>query len=167
MKMGDIHPKFKPNPKDAKIAKKILGFNINNQEAPQERLRFFEKQSRNLSDYSYWFILSTLWVEYAGFTDLQAWRRLFASNRRYRDCLMKPSEIQSFEDLPLVVKCYRAHRENEADWISYTLYRDVAERFLIKRPNGIIKEYLISKEDILCLFLRRGEYELICLKKEN
>ena len=129
------------------------------------RLFWFEVNSHMMTDYSYWFILSTIWVEFTGWTSLDTWRKLFSSDRPDRDCLMKPSELEAFKQLPEIVTCYRAHREKETQWLSYTLEREIAEKFLAKRPGGYIKEYKIPKADILCLFLRRQEKELLCLKQ--
>ncbi|WP_197080912.1 hypothetical protein [Gordoniibacillus kamchatkensis] len=76
---------------------------------------------------------------------------------------MKPSELTEFHKLPEVIIAYRAHRPCETDWISYTLDRNIAERFALERKVDHIAQYQLRKRDVLALFLRRGEQEIIML----
>ncbi len=51
----DISPQFTPDATDSKIIKKILKY----EETPVA-IKIFDKYKDKLSDYGYWFILSTL-----------------------------------------------------------------------------------------------------------
>jgi hypothetical protein len=155
----DISPDFVWNPVDAAIATRLLDF-----EGTPRAIQYFAEVCDSLTDYSYWFLLGTLWVSYSGWSDLRLWKRLFKSTRPRRETsLMKPSELRVFKALPETVTAYRAHRNNETDWISYTLDRGVAKRFARERGVTEFVEYRLAKADVLALFLRRGEQELIML----
>lgn len=161
--MDDVLPQFSYNKSDHKIFEKILKY-----EGTAYAIKEFEKHCNRLSDYGYWFGLSTLWVSYTGFSDLNLWKYLFSSNRSNREMsIMKPSELNEYKNFPEILTVYRAHRENENDWIAYTLSAKKAAQFSIKRDVKTIKEYEVNKNDILCLFLRRGEQEIIILDKNN
>lgn len=161
--MNDISNEFKWNPCDAIIGKKLVEL----EETP-EAIKYFADRCNELTDYAYWFFLSTLWVSYSGFSDLELWKKLFSSNRAKRKkSIMKPSELNAFENLPWFVTVYRAHRLGEKDCIAYTLNKDIAYRFAMEREVNLIKEYKVKKKDITALFLRREENEVIVLNKEN
>jgi len=129
---------------------------------------YFAKKCSILGDYWYWFMLSTLWVNYSEWSDLNLWKKLFSSKRGEREgSIMKPDEIECFHGLPSTIVAYRAHRKHESDWISYTLEPQSAVRFAIKKGISGIKQYSIKNEDCLALFLRRGEFELIVLDKNK
>lgn len=160
---NDISHNFRWNPKDASIAKKLLSL-----EKTPLAIEYFAKNCEKLTDYGYWFLLSTLWVSYSGWSDLELWKRLFSANRpRKKTSIMKPSELKAYEHLPWFVTAYRSHRKNETDWIAYTLDKNIAIRFAKERGVKSIKEYRIKKKDIIALFLRRGEQEIIVLDKEK
>ncbi|MDU5080258.1 MAG: hypothetical protein E6231_03120 [Bacillota bacterium] len=159
--MNDISQYFRWNPLDAAIAKEILKY-----EGTPEAIGYFSRVCNRLSDYSYWFLLSTLWVSYTGYSDLGLWKQLFSSNRnRRKKSIMKPSEVKAYDYLPYFVTAYRAHRPNEIDCIAYTINKDTAFRFAKERKVDTISEYKIKKTDIVALFLRRGEDEIIVLDK--
>lgn len=80
---------------------------------------------------------------------------------------MKPKELDYYRLLPQQVLCYRAHRTGEQDWISYTLDLDIARRFAMERGVPTLCAYQILHRDILALFLRRGEYEVLCLDRKK
>lgn len=133
-------------------------------EATPAAIRYFSKHCSRLGDYWYWFTLSTLWVSYSGHSDLSLWKRLLSSSRKGRETsLMKPDELEAYKALPDVVAAYRAHREGENDWISFTLNPVTAARFAVERGVTEVSEWQIFKRDILAIFLRRGEEELIVL----
>jgi hypothetical protein len=62
---------------------------------------------------------------------------------------------------------YRAHRPGETDWISYTTTAQIAARFAVERAVFEVAEYGVPKSEILALFLRRGECELLVLDKSK
>jgi hypothetical protein len=161
--MNDISLKFRWNQRDALIAQKLIEL-----EATPEAIVYFSKVCDQLTDYSYWFSLSTLWIASGEIRDLERWKLLFSSSRPGRNkSIMKPSELQAFEYLPYFIKVYRAHRENEVDWIAYTLDPIKAGKFALERGVKTIKEYRVKKRDVLALFLRRGESEIIILDREK
>ncbi|WP_018752196.1 hypothetical protein [Paenibacillus sanguinis] len=124
----------------------------------------FDNLKHVFSSYWYWFMLSTLWISYSGWSDLRMWRRLFRSMRpRRQTSLMKPSEWAAFRELPSTFTVYRAHRPDETDWISYTLSRSLAESWVAQR-GGYLGVYKLHKRDCLALFLRRGEDEILMLE---
>lgn len=157
----DISPDFRYSRTDEQTIKKILPY-----EATPEAIKLFARYEYRLSDYAYWFLLSTLWVSYTGWSDLEVWKRLFSSNRANRETsIMKPSELRVFRALPDRFSVFRAHRPEEKDWIAYTLSTDAVARFAVKRNVQQVTEYQASKADALCLFLRRGESEVLVLDK--
>lgn len=159
---GDISPQFRWNPKDAAIARELLKYEA----TPQAVIRFSQLCDA-LTDYSYWFLLGTLWVGYTGWSDLQLWKRLFSSRRPNRELsLMKPSELAIFRRLPDKLTVYRAHRPGETDWIAYTLDPQIAGRFARERGVDAVSEYTLRRRDVTALFLRRSEAEVLMLNSE-
>lgn len=159
----DISPYFRFNYYDAKVSKKLIEL-----EGTPQAIEYFSKVSKFLTDYSYWFLLSTLWVSYTGFSDLNLWKKLFSSDRpKQKKSIMKPSEVKQYDQLPWFIKAYRVHRLNETDWIAYTLDINTALRFAKERGVKSICEYKIKKRDVTALFERRGEDEIILLDKEK
>ena len=161
--MDDISSNFVFNFYDQKIAKGL----IQREETP-EAIKYFADNCDGLTDYAYWFFLSTCWVSYSGWYELENWKRLFSSGRPKREkSIMKPSEIKKLKQLPFEIKCYRAHREGEKDWISYTTDVNVAVKMALSRGVHEIKEYRIKKNNVLAYFTRRGESEIILLDKSK
>lgn len=157
----DIYSGFRWRLFDEKVSKGII-----EREGTPDAIKYFAEECEGLSDYGYWFFLSTLWVSYTGHSDLNVWKRLFSSERPNRKkCIMKPSELKVFEQLPYFITVYRAHRHNEEDWIAYTLDPLIAARFARERSVNRISEYKVKKKDVVALFLRRGEKEIIILDK--
>ncbi len=155
----DISPLFRPNPADSDVAVHLMKL-----ENSPEAIKFFASRCDTLTDYGYWFFLGVCWVQYTGGSDLALWKRLFSADRPQRDsCMMKPTERRLFNTLPKDVHCYRVHRQNETDWISYTLDLDTAKKLAAVRGIDQIHEYRIPRKRLLCLFLRRHEYEVLCL----
>lgn len=160
---NDVSRYYRPNMLDQNVAVEIS----RHWETP-ETIRVFARRCGQLTDYSYWYLLGTLWVCYTGFTDLSMWKELFSADRRHRkDCIMKPSEVRAYDGLPYILTAYRAHRAGETDWISYTLDLDRAKKFANQRGVHEVKEYRIRRRDVLAYFTRRNESELLVLDKEK
>lgn len=137
---------------------------IMEREGTERAIICFSKHCDRLSHYWYWFTLSTLWVNYSGWSDLNLWKQLFSSQRPNKyTSLMKPDEYAIYQHLPETITAYRAHRSGEVDWIAYTLDPQVAARFAVERGVKEVMEYRIPKAEISALFLRRGEKEIIVL----
>lgn len=161
--LQEVSRDFRWNPYDAEVGKKLIKL-----EQTPEAIKYFSMVCDKLTDYAYWFFLSTLWVSYSGESDLNLWKELFAADRSKRKTsIMKPTEVKAFDYLPWFVTVYRAHRPNETDWIAYTLDINIAFRFAKERGVETINEYKIKKRDITALFLRRGEKEIIATDKGN
>ncbi|BDI33356.1 hypothetical protein CCAX7_54070 [Capsulimonas corticalis] len=159
----DISPDFRQSEKDAKIAREVLKY-----AGTPAAIRHFNKSCKPLTTYAYWHILSTLWVSYTGFSDLEMWKKLFSSPRKNRETsLMKPSEFVVFRQMPDQITVYRAHRPGETDWIAYTVAPQTAARFAYERGADCIHAYQVDKADVLALFLRRGEQEILVLDKSR
>lgn len=159
----DISPRFIPTQEDSRVCMEALRY-----ERTPEAVIYFSENCSQLTDYGYWFLLSTLWVSYTGGSELELWKRLFKARRQgRRECLMKPKEMEFYRLLPQQVLCYRAHRPGEQDWISYTLDLDVALRFTKEREASTLSSYRILRRDLLALFHRRGEYEVLCLDRKK
>lgn len=157
----DISPEFRWNKTDAKTIRKILPH-----EGTPEAIQLFSRYAWRLTDYAYWFVLSTLWVSCTDGIDLEEWRRLFSSLRSSRDTsIMKPSELEIFRALDDSIILYRAHRPGELDWINYSLSARSAAEFALRRGVDKVSEYRVDRADVLCFFLRRGEFEVLVLDK--
>ncbi|MDT2422424.1 hypothetical protein P7D66_08545 [Enterococcus avium] len=158
--MNNISTAFKYNASDAEIMKKLLVIH------PDEQVGYFERKSNQLSDYAYWFLLSTMWVKEAAVAPISQWMRLFSAKRpNRRISLMKPNEMALFKKLPNKLTVYRDHAD-ETDWISYTLNPQTAIKFANMKNVNEVAEYKLKKHDCLALFLRRDEMEVLCMDKE-
>lgn len=159
----DVSPYFKWNLTDEQIGKKLLEY-----EGTPRAVTYFSEVCDKLTDYAYWFFLSTIWVSYSEQSDLQLWKTLFSCERpKRKKSIMKPSEVRAFETLPHEITAYRAHRVGETDWISYTLDWKIAIRFAFERGVDEIAKYRLRKKDVLALFMRRGEQELLMLHPDK
>lgn len=157
----NISTAFKWAESDVRIIGQLMQY-----EGTPRMVNEFAKVADKLTDYSYWYILSTIWVSYTGLSDLALWRHLFSSRRPNKAIsLMKPDELKELAALPSKVWIYRAKRPGETDWIAYTLSLETACRFAVERKVDEIHQYQVKKRDILALFLRREESEVICLDK--
>lgn len=155
----DISPSFRWNSADAQVARRLV-----DKEGSPEAFIYFMEAAPSLTDYAYWYFLGTLWVNYSGWTELQDWARMFSSTRPGKNKgLMKPYELAKFKRLPGMVTAYRAHREDEKLWLSYTLRKERAAMFAIQRGVPDFIEYRVPRAAVVALFLRRGEAEIIVL----
>lgn len=159
---NDISPLCKPSTEASRIAQALSQL-----DASPLAIAYFAENCHLLPDYHYWYILGTCWINYTGWSELELWKELFSSTRKNRGpSLMKPKEWNIFRHiLPKTIHCYRIHRKDEKDWISYTLDLDTAIWIAKSRGIDAIHEYIINKKDLIALFLRRHEYEVLCLNK--
>lgn len=156
---NDISPYFRFDFNDKFMAQQLI-----KRDKTPEAIKYFSEHCEKLTNYGYWFLLSTLWVNYTGFSDIELWKKLFSSERGQRlKSIMKPSEVKEYEHLPYFITVYRAKRPGEKQWIAYTLDLNIAKRFAKERNVTKISKYEVKKKDILALFLRRGEREIIVL----
>ena len=161
--MQDVSSSFVWNPVDA-----LIGVEIAQHDGKPQAMKIFCEKSHRLTDYAYWFFLSTLWVSEPAGVALETWKRLYGSTRPDRaNSIMKPSELRALRLLPETITAYRAHRPGERDWISYTTNIHTAVLFAARHRVLEIDEYRIKKADVLAYFLRRGEYEIILLDRSK
>lgn len=147
------------NQEDARIAEKIIKY-----DGTPQALECFKQHCDQLTDYSYWFMLSTLWVSGLDKENIAVWRELFKSRRPNKQVsLMKPDEFKAYRSLPSKVIVYRAVKACAPEGIAYTLDINVAKEFALRKGADQICEYRVKKRDILALFLRRQEQEVIIL----
>jgi hypothetical protein len=159
---ANISPDFEGS---SRRERRILEGLLKREKTPKA-IRYFAENCGDVSDHFYWFTLSTLWVSYTGFTDLSLWRRLLSSPRPRRETsIMKPDELQVLRTMPEWILAYRAHRQGEIDWLSYTLSIERATMFAQKRGVTQIHAYEVPKSAVLAYFDRRGEFELLILNK--
>lgn len=160
MNPSNISPDWRGS---TRAEKRAIAKILEHEETPRA-IQVFARESKQLGDYWYWFTLSTLWVQYTGFSELDLWRRLFRAKRPNRlTSLMKPDELEMFNRMPEKVLALRAHRPGEQDWIAYTLDAQIAARFAAERGVERVAMYEIPREKVYALFLRRGEKEILVL----
>ncbi|MCJ7969034.1 MAG: hypothetical protein MUW51_08760 [Lactococcus lactis] len=94
-KRENVSTAFVPNQIDNFIIRNLLPY-----EGTPMAITKFKECCNELSDYAYWFMLSTLWVSYSGFSDLELWKELFSSNRPNKSIsLMKPDELAALKKI--------------------------------------------------------------------
>lgn len=163
IKWENVSKNFKPNEYDRRVAVKLIEL-----EGTPDAIRYFSDVCDGLSDYGYWFFLSTCWVKYSGWSDLELWIKLFNSERGSKNSsIMKPDELIHFKKMPFKFIVYRAHREGETNWIAYTVSQEKAKSFAKTRGVNEIKSYFVKRHDVLAYFTRRGEAEIIVLDKSK
>lgn len=85
-------------------------------------------------------------------------RESFSSNRGNKIIgSLKPDELSALKKLPNKLTVYRAHRDNELDWIVYTLDKKIVECFSRERASSEVTTYKVKKSDVLAYFTRREE----------
>lgn len=158
MSTVDVSAAFSPNLRDSHIISEMTKLPQNKQ------LEYFILNEMHLTHYVYWFALSSLWVDFGENKDISIWRQLFSSDRPSRQvCIMKPSELKDFNNLPDELTVFRAYCPAETECISYTLDFAVAMKFALMKPNGIVRAYYVSKRDVIAYFTRRNEHEILVL----
>lgn len=159
--LDNISTSYKYNELDSKLISGLLSI------IPEKQVEYFKSIANQLSDYAYWFLLSTLWVDNSTIASVSEWKQLFKEKRPSRQIsFMKPDELAKFKALPNKLFLYRAHSKNEEDWISYTLDIKTATEFATRKNVNEIVEYKTKKSNCLALLLRREESEIICLDKK-
>lgn len=160
--MDNLSTAYRFNKSDARIITNLITAEA------EIQIDLFQKNSLQLSDYAYWYLLSTLYVNDSSIASVSTWKTLFQEKRPNRSIsLMKPDELSEFKKLPNKLILYRAHSKDETDWISYTLNLETAIRFAKGKKVNEITEYRVKKNQCLALFLRREENEILCMNNES
>jgi hypothetical protein len=117
-----------------------------------------------LKDTQYWSLLADTWIDTENAWQNRAkWRKLFNSNRPYSNYLMSEEEDNAMRSLPQMVTIYRGTSFKNEKGLSWTLSKEKAE-FFAQRFNaskGRVLEKQVDKDQILAVFLGRGESEVI------
>lgn len=159
--MKNISTAFKFNESDAKLMTRFITAKTNQQ------MDCFLDIEDQLTDYAYWYLLTTMWINESTIYPISTWKKLFSAKRANRlVSIMKPNELALYRKLPNKLILYRAHSKNETDWISYTIDLETAFKFAEMKNVDEVVEYKIKKHDCYALFLRRDESEIICLNKD-
>ena len=132
---------------------------------PGELLADFFSQNAHsiIDDATYWNVLGTLWKLGGTVRQQELWVPLFLSPRPKREKVMKRTERKRWRRLPPVVTAFRAINEpSEADTaISWSLNRNVVDRFFTEHGKRPIVERQFKKPEIFAFFDRRGEEEIL------
>jgi hypothetical protein len=154
------HLKSKQKIRDAKIAKQIItAWDV--EEDSDKVLQIFLNKKHKLSDYRYWEVLRSVWIVAGSLKNLDIFRLLFNSKRKYIHYFSTPEEIERLENLDDQVKVYRVCNNEIDDGISWTLSMDYALWYKEKYNKKIILHRLIDKSDIFALIERNREEEII------
>ena len=74
--MKYISTSFKYNERDARLISIIMTTQSG------KKIEVFQELANQLSDYAYWFLLSTLWVKDSNYAPISVWKKLFSGKRR-------------------------------------------------------------------------------------
>ena len=133
------------------------------------RLQAFLEIQDQLTDTQYWRLLADSWIDTENaWQNRGKWRKLFDSKRPHSHYLMDETEDNAMNTLPEMVTIYRGSSANNEKGLSWTLSKDKAEFFAQRfaQKRGKVYEQEVRKDQILALFLGRGESEVI-LKGEK
>lgn len=121
------------------------------------------------SDSNYWNFLGTAWKAGGSFEKQDQWIKLFKSNRRNRQKIMKTSERREFSRLPKIVTAYRCcDDEIEKDQsICWSLDKKFVIEYAEKKGRTIIVERKFDKKDIFAFFNRRRESEILVWRDKH
>lgn len=147
--------------RDSQIVKELVYLCDVRNEKDRAFTLFFENKHR-LSDPCYWEILRTMWIANGKRETLIAFRQMFQSKRPFKRFLMTIEEEKVFSELPDPITAWRAKTKVGDVGISWTLNREVAERFA-KAYERVIIERQLPKSRITAYFNRRNEQEIIVL----
>jgi len=144
-----------------------------------DRFKPFLKIIPKLSPAQYWKLLGEVWTEIEVFQpDKQTWLRLFQSKRPNREFLMTSEEHEMLSKLPDIFEIWRGCGDVSGVYgLSWTLdkkraefFADYAIGFRRKMLTGLknqanvqplIVKAKCQKADVLALFKRRGESEIV------
>jgi len=147
--------------RDSEIVKEICYLHDVRNEKDRAVQVFFENKHR-LSDPCFWEMLRTVWIANGKMDNLPTFKMMFQSRRPFKKFLMTLEEEAAFNALPDPVTAYRAPATANDIGISWTLSRELVERYAEKLKREIVKQQF-PKSKITAYFNRRGEQEVIVL----
>ena len=149
---------------DSKIAR-ILAI------MPKEKMiNVMERYQHDFFDDSnYWNMLGTAWKAGGCFKDQPRWIKLFQSQRRNKNKIMKSSERREFNHLPNIVTAWRAYADESE--IEHSICWSTDQKFVeqyAKAKGGLnIAKRSFKKADIFAFFNRRNESEILVWRKQD
>lgn len=143
-------------------------------EKGEHKIRYFIEYMGELSDSDYWKMLSYvhLRADYSNFPN-EILKTLFSSNRKEKEMLMNPGELELLNLLPEKLLIFRGMSKKEYESgnfnISWTLNKEKAEFFANRNDrSGKIEQFIheleVDKKDIIAYLIGRGEDEIIYIK---
>lgn len=121
----------------------------------------------DIDDNTFWSLVSDVWIDTENaWQNIGSWSEIFASDRASQHSLMNEDELQLFHSLPDTLTIYRGcRRDINEDGLAWTLDEQRAHWFAERFSNddGVVLTRTVSKKDVVALFTRRGEQEVIVL----
>jgi hypothetical protein len=151
----------------------VIDFESESLSTPKGQLiSLFKKHKKSFSDEEYWENLrDTYIIQDYNQIDYVELKKLFSSNRKFRENLMTVEEQNYLCNLPDLIRIYRGGGEKELEngfGISWTLNKDIAQKFAsIKRnlslDKMVVHELKINKDKVVAFINSRDEEEIIYL----
>ena len=120
-----------------------------------------------IDDNTYWSLASDVWIDTENaWQNIGSWTELFGSDRASQHSLMSEEELELFASLPDTLTIYRGCRKDiNEEGLSWTLDEQRAHWFAERFSNddGIVLTRTVSKKEVIAVFTRRGEQEVIVL----
>jgi len=126
-----------------------------------DALHFVLNTFDEITDDEYWSLVSDVWIDTENaWQNVGSWTEAFGSDRASQHSLMNEEELKLFASLPDTLTIYRGCRKD-----SWTLDEQRAHWFAERFSNddGIVLTRTVSKKEVIAVFTRRGEEEVIVL----
>jgi hypothetical protein len=131
------------------------------------RLEAFLDIMDEISDQAYWETLAWMWRDSENIREFPTiWTSLLMSDRAHREHLMTDAERETLSAMPETFTVWQGHTEGRDDGWSWTFDKKVAEWFArrfarLEDDQPLVTEALVQRDDVVALFLERGESEVI------
>jgi hypothetical protein len=132
-----------------------------------DALHFVLNTFDEITDDEYWSLVSDVWIDTENaWQNVGSWTELFGSDRASQHSLMNEEELKLFASLDDTLTIYRGCRKDvNEEGLSWTLDRSRAQWFADRHGHDdrtlLTRE--ISKSEVIAVFTRRGEEEVIVL----
>lgn len=121
-----------------------------------------------MSDEAFWEEVAYVWCDTeTPYVNKPAWVRMFKVKRPGRHGMMDEDEQEMLARMPREITVYRGHDGRSQNGLSWTLCpskaRWFAGRFInLDRRLPIVTKGVVYLDKVIALFLRRGEFEIVC-----
>ena len=134
------------------------------------RLDAFMSISDKLTPYQYWELLGEVWVNSENIWQNKShWDDLLKAKISDKHAFMSIEDQKEFSKLPSSFVAFRGCTNLNENGYSYTLDKDIAERFsrwsMRDKSKGIVITREVKKKDVFAFTNSRGEKEVIILPK--